>query len=287
MNRDEQVQRAEKFLALHNAPPILVLPNAWDVASARIFELEGFKAAGTTSAGIAATLGYPDGQRMSLEETTAVVRRIAAHIDLPISADIEAGYATSAEGVAASARAVLNAGAVGLNLEDSTGNPEAPLFDESLQVEKIRAIREMAVAEDVHLVVNARTDVYLVSDEEATARRRHAVRRATAYRQAGADCIFVPGMPGTLDRETIRSLVKSIDAPVNIIAGADIPPLAELEELGVARVSLGPRPMRAALALIRKIARELLATGTYTSMTADTLSYAEVNRMFEQEPRGQ
>ncbi|MHC4695934.1 MAG: isocitrate lyase/PEP mutase family protein [Planctomycetota bacterium] len=280
MTKDEQRRTAEEFLKLHNAPPILVLPNAWDVVSARLFELEGFKAIGTTSAGISATLGYPDGEQISLEETIDVVRRIVEHVNVPVSADLEAGYAISPDGVARSAEAALNVGAVGVNLEDSTGDPARPLYDESLQVEKIAAVRQMARAYGVHLVINARTDVYLLSVDEPETRLRHTVQRANAYRQAGADCIFVPDFDA-LDRETIRRLADEIDAPLNIIAGGHTPPLAELEEIGVSRVSFGPRPMRAALALIRKIAKELLNTGTYTTMTADTMSYSDINRMFE------
>lgn len=280
MIRDEQEQKAKTFLALHRVPPILVLPNAWDVASAKIFELEGFKAVGTTSAGIAAALGYPDGQRMSLQENADVVRRIAGRIDLPVSADLEAGYATSVDGVAEAARIMLDAGAVGMNLEDSTGDPAAPLYETALQAEKIRAIREVASARGVPLVINARTDVCLVSGEDPAARLRQTAERASAYRQAGADCIFVPDV-GDFDKETVAALVREIDAPLNIIAGAHTPPILELQEIGVARVSVGPRPMRATLGLLRRIARELLGPGTYASMTAEALTYGEVNQMFE------
>jgi 2-methylisocitrate lyase-like PEP mutase family enzyme len=165
MNKDKQRQKAEDFLALHKTPPLLLLPNAWDVSSAKVFQLEGFKAIATTSAGIAATLGYPDGQKMPLAETIEVVRRIAQHIDVPLSVDIEAGYADSPEGVAKTAQQVLNVGAVGINLEDGTGITSKPLYDKTLQKEKIKAIREMAASKGFHLVINARSDVYLVSDE--------------------------------------------------------------------------------------------------------------------------
>ena len=285
MTKNEQQRKAREFLALHHAPEILVLPNAWDVVSARIFELEGFNAIGTTSAGVAATLGYPDGEFMSLEETTEVVRRIVSRVNVPVSADMEAGYANSTDGVAKSARTVLNAGAVGLNLEDGTGDASVPLCEESLHVERIQAIREMSSSEDIYVVINARTDVYLVSEEEPTACLRETVRRGNAYRQAGADCIFVPDI-ARLDKETIARLVEEIDAPVNIIAGPDTPSLPELQEIGVARVSFGPRPMRAALALIRNIAREWRDTGTYSRMVADTLSYAEINGMFGSDQPG-
>ena len=139
----------------------------------------------------------------------------------------------------------------------------------------------MAVSEEIHLVVNARTDVYLVPDGEPTERLHRAVERGNAYRQAGADCVFVPDV-GDLDKESVAYLVNEIAAPLNIIAGDHAEPLAELEKIGISRVSLGPRPMRAALAFLRKIARELMDQGTYTLMTADALSYSEVNLWFEQ-----
>ncbi len=275
-----QKQKADDFLALHHDSAILVLPNAWDVVSAKIFELERFKAIGTTSAGIAATMGHADGQKMSLVENMEAVRRIVNHTPLPVSADIEAGYSTSTERVVSAAEAVLNAGAVGLNLEDSTGDPDVPLFDKALQQEKIAAICDMRDARGIHLFINARTDVCLVNDDLATS-LRDAVDRGNAYREAGADGIFIPDV-GNLDKQAIQTLVKEIDAPVNIIAGATTASVSELQEIGVARISVGPRPMRAVLSLLREIARELYHPGTYERMSKSSISYAEVNEWFAQ-----
>ena len=273
-----QKRKADDFLALHHAPAIFILPNAWDAASGKIFEIEGFKAIGTTSAGISSTLGYADGQQMSLAENMEVVRRIVKSTPLPVSADIEAGYATSIEGVVKAARAVLDVGAVGLNLEDGTGDSAAPLFDKTLQQDKIKAVREMADAGGIRLVINARTDVYL-ADDASTHCLRHAIDRGNAYKEAGADCIFVPDVGG-LDKKAIATLVKEIDAPVNIVAGATTPPMHELQEIGVSRVSVGPRPMRAVLTLLRKIAKEWTTTGTYKLMAESTITYSEVNQWF-------
>ncbi len=280
MITQNQRRKADEFLALHHGPKLLILPNAWDVASARLYELEGFRAIATTSAGISSTLGYPDGQRIGLDEMVEVVRRITEHVSVPVTADLEAGYATDPAGVARSVEAALAAGVVGVNLEDSTGDPSAPLFDEGLQAERIGAVREMAASAGIHLVINARTDVYLVGDGTPAEQLRHAIRRGNAYRRAGADCVFVPDM-GTLDAAAIARLVGEVNAPINVVAGDRMPSLPELEEIGVARVTFGPRPMRATLALVRRMAREWLETGTYSAMTADTLSYAEVNAMFE------
>lgn len=219
---------------------------------------------------------------MSLDENLEVVRRIVNCVDVPISADLETGYSDRPEAVADAARRALEVGAVGINLEDGTGNPTAPLCEESIHVEKIQGVREMAQAMGIPLVINARTDVCLVSDEQPANRLRATIKRAEAYRQAGADCIFVPDT-GNLDREAISHLVKEIDAPLNIIAGGNTPPLGDLEEIGVARVSFGPRPMRVMLASLRGMAREWLSAGTYSKMLVDSLTYAEVNGMFSSE----
>lgn len=283
MTKEDQVLQAAQFRALHHEPTILLLPNVWDVVSAKLYEVDGFSAVGTTSAGIATSLGFPDGQRIGVRETAEVVERIAARVSIPISADIEAGYADSPDGIADAARAVLRAGAVGINIEDSLSgcgiDHYASLFDVSVQSDRIRAIRAMADKEGVGLVVNARTDVFLAGAESQDGKIGEAVRRGNAYLDAGADCVFVPDM-GNLDREAIRALVARIDGPINVIAGENTPPIPDLEAIGVARLSFGPRPMRAALALLRAIGREWLEAGTYSRMNESALSYAEVNGWF-------
>ena len=276
---DEQKQKADDFLALHHGPDLLLLPNAWDVSSAAVFAQEQFNAIGTTSAGIAATLGYADGQDMSLEDNLAVVSRIAKYTTLPVSADVEWGYANTTEGVAQTARAVLAAGAVGLNIEDGGCAADSVLADIGFQTDRIRAMREMADSLDIRLVINARTDVFLVGDEN----RRNlsqAIERGNAYREAGADCVFVPDT-GNLDEDAIQVLVKEVDAPINIIAGEKTPAIAELQEMGVSRVSVGPRPMRALLSLLRKIGKELRTSGTYEAMSDSSISYSDVNSWFK------
>ena len=277
-NESRQQQQANDFLALHHASEILILPNAWDVVSAKIFEIESFKASGTTSAGIAATLGYADGQKMSLVENLEVVRRIVNSTDVPISADIESAYATSIEGVVQCAAAVLDVGAVGLNIEDSTSDADFPLISQSLQREKIAAMREMSISRGEKLFINARTDVFLVGKDNTEA-LREAVDRGNAYREAGADCIFIPDA-GNLDGPAIEILAQEIAAPINIIAGEITPPIPALQDMGVARVSVGPRPMRAVLSLLRKIATELRVSGTYELMMESSITYSEVNQWF-------
>lgn len=269
---------ARDFLALHQGPDLLVLPNAWDAASAKLYEMEGFKAIATTSAGIAALLGFADGQEMSLDNNLAMARIIVQNTRLPVSVDIEAGYATLPDDLARAAQMVLDIGAVGLNLEDSTGDSTAPLYDISLQQEKIQVMRAMSKQQGVHLVINARTDTCLVN-KDVRLGVRQAIERGNVYRQAGADCIFVPDMDN-LDEEAISLLVREVDAPINIIAGVNTPPISTLQELGVARVSLGPRPMRAALSLLRDMSREIIDKGTYKLMTDASITYSEVNQWF-------
>jgi 2-methylisocitrate lyase-like PEP mutase family enzyme len=272
-----QKTRAERFRDLHTAPQILVLPNAWDVASAKLFEQAEFQAIGTTSAGIAHSLGYVEPQRISREEMVEMVGRIVKAVSLPVSADMEAGYANTPEGVAETVRAVIAAGAVGINLEDSPGPDGNPLLDVSPQVERLHAAREAADAAGIPFVINARTDVFLFAIGEPHTRLEHAIRRANAYREAGADCLFVPGVGNS---EAIAALVNQIHGPINILANPGVPSAPELQRLGVARVSMGSGPMRATMALTRRIAKELIETGTYRAFTDDTIPYAEANKMF-------
>src|SRR3989454_10636930 len=239
MNQPTQLQKAQDFLARHAGPRMLVLPNAWDVISARVIEEAGFPAIATSSAGVAWASGFPDGERISRGEMLAVVRRIAASVRIPVSADVEAGYGATPEAAAVTARGVIAAGAIGLNLEDGTN--QGPLLDLTLQVARIRAVREAGGAARVPLVINARTDAFEVKQWSPAERFAAAVRRANAYRGAGADCLFVPHVS---DADTIGRLAREITGPLNVIAGPPAPPLEELERLGVRRASLGPRVVR-------------------------------------------
>ncbi len=191
---ETQATKGETFRALHRGPKILLLPNAWDVASARVFEEAGISAIATTSAGVAFTLGYPDGEKISREETLVVVARIAAAVRVPVTADVEAGYGDRPEDAARTARGVIEAGAVGMNLEDGTDDPDHPLTDLALQLEKIAAVRETAAAMGVPIVLNARTDVYLSEFGPAGQRYAESVKRLKAFRDAGADSLFAPGL---------------------------------------------------------------------------------------------
>ncbi len=271
-------EQAAAFRRLHDGPGILVLPNAWDVITARVIESAGFAAIATSSAGVAWALGYADGERISRGEMLAVVRRIASSVRVPVTADMEAGYGTTPEAAAETARGVVAAGAVGLNLED--GTPDGRLVDVALHQDRIRAVREAGKASGVPLVINARTDAFEVKEWSPAERLTAAVRRANAYRRAGADCLFVPHVS---DAATIGQLAQEIDGPLNIIAGPPAPPIPELERLGVRRASLGPRVVQAALGLVRRAATELRERGTYDALT-DLIPFTELQRLVAPTP---
>jgi 2-methylisocitrate lyase-like PEP mutase family enzyme len=275
---EQQETKASALRAMHSGKEILLLPNVWDVASARIIEETGFGAIATTSAGIAFSLGYPDGQKISREEMLAAVARIARSVRVPVTADVEAGYGDTPEDAARTAQGVIDAGAVGLNLEDAASDPGTPLVELPLQLEKIRAVREVAARLKVPLVLNARTDVYLLQVGDPAKRYDEAVRRLRTFRDAGADCVFLPGVR---DAATIRRLVSELQCPLNILAGPGSPSIPELQKLGVARVSLGSGPMRATLGLLRRLAEELREDGTYAAMNGAP-PHDEINRLLEE-----
>ena len=268
-------QKAEAFRTLHHGPNILVLPNAWDAASAVILEQSGFPAIATTSGGIAFSLGFPDKQRISRAEMLAVVARIARSVKVPVSADVESGYGNRPEDAAETAQAVIDSGAIGLNLEDADHKEERRLFDLSLQLEKIKAVRETAAKAGIPLVLNARTDIYLEQVGSPETHYDETVRRLSAYRDAGADCVFAPGVA---DSSVIARLTKDLRCPINILASPATPSAPELQKLGVARVSVGSGSMRTSMGQLRRFAEELRTTGTYKNLDG-AIPYADMNQL--------
>ncbi len=255
----------------------LVLPNSWDAASTLMYEAAGFEAVGTSSAGIAAASGVPDGEHLSRDEMLAVVGRIAESVRIPVSADVEAGYGETPEEVAETVRKTIEAGAVGINLEDGTDSAEGPLVDTARHAEKIRAARAVADEADLPLVVNGRTDVFWRNVGDEADRVERAIERANAYYEAGSDCLFVPGVTDPAD---IEALVAGLDGPLNVLGGPGAPSIPELEELGVARVSVGSGPMRATLGYLQAISGELRDDGTYHCME-NAVPYGDLNEMLE------
>lgn len=271
-----QQERAKQLRQLHELRP-LVLPNAWDAASARLVELAGAKAIASTSAGVAWSLGYGDGEQLQRSEMIEAIQRMVRVVNVPVTADIESGYGRgSLEDVAETVRAVIAVGAAGINLEDSPGRIGESLLTAEQQAERIRMVRTTAQAVGGDLVINARTDVFLAQVGAPESRFDETVRRANLYHAAGADCLFIPGV---VDAAMISKLVRATHGPISVMAGPGAPTIHELGQLGVARVSVGPAITLAALAATQKAARELLEQGTYESLT-HRLPFADVNGMF-------
>ncbi len=261
-----QKEKAEQFLKFHHDPKILVLLNSWDAGSSKLIEASGYKAIATTSMGIAASLGYPDCEIITLPEMIEAITGIVNAVQVPVTVDIEAGYGNNLDEIIESVTKIIATGIVGINIEDSLDlSPE--LIEEKEFCERISAIRALSDSLGFHLVINARTDSFYTSSGTNRERLAESIKRGNKYREAGADCIFVQPV---WEKETIATLVKEINAPINILSnpgiGAGIlpPSVRELQDLGVARLSLGSGLMKATLALIKKVADELSEKGTYT-----------------------
>ncbi|MGW0390361.1 isocitrate lyase/PEP mutase family protein [Streptomyces sp. NPDC003042] len=266
----ELAAKATAFADLHTPSAPLALANAWDVASARIVEAAGSAAVATTSAGVAWSLGSPDGDALARDRALDLVARVAGAVSVPVTADIEGGFGADAAGVAETVTGVLAAGAVGVNIEDGTRAPAE-------HAERLAAARAAAEAVGVPLFINARIDTYLFGLGEQETRLDETLARAAAYLEAGATGIFVPGV---LDPATVAELAKGIDAPLNVLVGPGAPTVAALGTLGVCRVSLGSWVAEAAYAVARRATEELLSGGTYGSL-ARSLPYGELNGLLK------
>jgi 2-methylisocitrate lyase-like PEP mutase family enzyme len=221
------------------------------------------------------SLGFPDGERIPREEYISAVARIARVLSVPLSADVVSGFGDDTKDVAATVKGVIEAGAVGINIEDFAHETKK-LHPLERQVEKLRAVREVGRTLGVPLVINARTDALRYAAGDEGARLEEAIRRATAYRNAGADCVYPMGLA---DAPSISKFVKALNCPVNVMVRPGLPSVKELESLGVARVSLGPTPSYAAMGLLRRVARELLEKGTYQNLLEGALSFDELNSL--------
>ncbi|MEV1010061.1 isocitrate lyase/phosphoenolpyruvate mutase family protein [Streptomyces sp. NPDC049881] len=270
-----QRNKALRLRALHTPDPALVLANVWDAAGARIVAAAGASAVATTSAGAAWALGAPDGDALPRERALELVARVAASVDLPVTADIESGFGAAPEDVAETVRGVLAAGAVGVNIEDAATEGPGPLRPAAEQAERLRAAREAADATGVPLFLNARVDTYIREAGDPADRLRATLERAEAYVAAGADGIFVPAVR---DLPTVSALAAGLTVPLNVLAGPGSPPVAELAAAGASRVSLGSSVAAAAYAVVRRAAEEAFSQGTYTSVS-DALPYAELNAL--------
>jgi len=318
-------QKASRLLELHHGSQPLVLINAWDAASAAMIEHCGLPAIATSSAAMANALGFPDGQYIPWPQMLEAVARVCRAVKVPVTADIESGFAADVTALETSITQIIHAGAVGVNLEDvmpaslqddnlkkddNLENADAkkanasvrhgnPLFPLPEQIARIQAARRAAEAQGVHLVINARTDAYWQAGVGPAEAMRGTLERGKAYLQAGADCVFIPGLrnpehiktvidhlsaPGPRSNDLRNNDVRDVHqdavhrvSPVNILAGPGVPSIPELAKLGVKRVSYGSGPHRAAMGLLRRMADEARTSGTYTALTEGAVPYEEMN----------
>lgn len=262
-----------QFRSLHTPHTPLLLPNSWDAASARIIENAGAKAIATTSAGIAWSLGSADGNHLDLKSMIAAIARTVAAVSIPVTADIEGGYANHTDELAHTITEVINAGAVGINIEDTHYNDTSPLRPIEEQCERIRCVKTTA---GNRLFINARVDTYLNGAGTPATCYQDTIERARAYVASGADSIFVPGLA---ELASIAELVDSIDAPLNVMAGPNSPTVDELANEGVARISLGPAIAQAGYALAARASKEFLTAGTYGSLNHDDWDFTTINSL--------
>jgi 2-methylisocitrate lyase-like PEP mutase family enzyme len=274
MNKAVQAERAERFRTLHKGR-ILILPNAWDVPSARVFEDAGFPAIATSSAGLMVSLGYQDGETIPIDLFLSAVKRIASALSIPLSVDAVAGFGESDAEIESTIRQVLDAGGIGINIED-LNHSNGKLLPIDKASDKIKLIRELGEKFGVPLVINGRTDALRHGEGTEEENLAEAIRRAKAYRSAGADCVYPMGL---VEPTSISLFVKELDFPTNVMIRKGLPPISELERLGVARVSFGPSASYAAFGLLRRAAREILETGTYKLLTEGAISFDELNKL--------
>jgi 2-methylisocitrate lyase-like PEP mutase family enzyme len=258
------------FRRLHDGPALLLIPNAWDVITARLFEEAGFPAVATSSAAVANALGFVDGRDLDVELHLATIARIAGALHVPVTADVENGYADEPGALAAFVRRLAATGVAGYNLEDTKGSGE--LYPLDVQVARIRAARAAAP----ELFMNARTDIYLEDIGAAEDRLAATTERIHAFAAAGADGVFVPGVA---DAGTIAALAAQTTLPLNVLAGPSTPAVPALEALGVRRVSVGSWPMRRTLGVLRDIATELRDRGTFGFTRESVVAYDEANAL--------
>lgn len=264
------MSQAQTFKSLHEGPQILVLPNAWDAASAAMMEDAGAKAVATSSAAVAWAHGYADGDNLPVPVLLNAIGEMGRVLKVPLTADIEGGYSDDLAAVAETVRGVIGAGAVGINFEDGTRSPD-------LHARKIEAVRKAAESAGVPLFVNARIDIYLKGLAEGEAALAETLRRAELYRSAGADGIFVPG---PADEALLAVLAKEIALPLNAMGRGGIAPAARLQEIGVRRLSSATAPFRAAYATLGQLVQAFLADGDASKLAEAGKGAPDLNKRF-------
>jgi len=262
---------AEAFRQLHKNSTPLLLANAWDAGSARIIEMQGAKAIATTSAGVAWALGYPDGYKLPIEELTRVTANIARTIRIPLSVDVENGYADEVDDVGHVLTPIFESGAVGINIEDGKQAP-------ALLAAKIERVKTTAGKLGIDVFVNARTDVYLQGLVREEQRLEETIKRAKLYRNAGADGLFVPALT---EANPICAIVEATDLPLNLLARPGLPDAAGLGKLGVRRLSAGSTISAAACQIVADLAKDFLETGNSAGVLKNNMPYSQLQSMFK------
>ncbi len=275
MEKSLQKEKAERFRALHSRGRILILPNAWDVPSARVFEDSGFPAVATSSAGMMVSLGYPDGESIPRDLYLSAVRRISNSLSIPLSVDAVSGFGETPVEIESTIRGIIESGGIGINIEDYLTRSDS-LRSLDTAVERIKLIKKFGEKFDVPLVINGRTDALRHAPGSDEERLKEAILRAKAFRDAGADCVYPMGLT---DATSIETFVKELDYPTNVMVRRGLPPIRELERLGVARVSFGPSASYAAMGLLKRVSREIIEEGTYNSLVEGAITFDELNKL--------
>jgi len=272
---EKQIELAKEFLQFHKNEHMLVIPNAWSAGSALVFEKQGFNAVATTSAGIAYSLGYPDGEGINFEDLCMVVKQITKRIAIPLSVDFECGYGNSVKEIKENARKLILAGAVGLNIED--GLPNGNLEDLDFQLQKIEALVQLKEEMGIPFVINARTCVYWLNVADDESKLALAIERGNAFAKSGADCVFIPG---ALPEQTVEVMVSKINAPLNVIANPLFNDFEKLQKIGVSRLSIGSGAVRSTFNHLITIG-DNLKKGDLSLMLNHQFSYKKANDYFE------
>ncbi|MEG1641705.1 MAG: isocitrate lyase/phosphoenolpyruvate mutase family protein [Synergistaceae bacterium] len=271
---NRQKQLAQKFNDMHKQKGIIILPNAWDTGSAVIFEKEGFQAVATTSAGVAYSLGYPDGEYIKIDDLILTTKQIAKRIDIPLSIDFESGYSDDIKEIKENAKKLIKAGACGFNIED--GKKDGTLDTTEHMIEKINALKELKKELDINFVINARTCTYWLNIGNEKEKLKTATQRGNIFAKAGADCVFVPG---AMDKETVTQLTQNINSPLNIILNPTYHYIKEMETIGVKRISVGSGMARLIQNNTIETAKKLKENNV-DDILSHKLTYAKANEYF-------
>jgi 2-methylisocitrate lyase-like PEP mutase family enzyme len=280
MSKNTQQRKAERFLELHKQDKLLVLPNIWNPIGARILETKGFPAVATASAAISSSLGYRNGEKIKLSTHLDIIERIVKNVAVPVTADIESGYASDLKELRDSINRIIDTGVAGINIEDSVGKEGLVRHIEE-QSERIAIVREVSEEKGLHLFINARIDCFLSDNSNSKEEvMNEVINRAGVYSEAGADCVYPIGV---LDLETIKTLRKEISSPINILGSHRTVPLKTMQDIGINRVTFGPFIFRSALKKFVNIIEELRNLGGYECFSDDTFSYADALEFLREE----